>query len=33
MFTQQGHEDGNSYLAYKDGGEVQTRAVIPLSEV
>ena len=29
MFTQQGQEDGKSYLAYKDGGEVQTRAVMP----
>lgn len=29
MFTQQGQEDGKCYLAYKDGGEVQTRAVMP----
>lgn len=29
MFVQQGQEDGKSYLAYKDGGEVQTRAVMP----
>lgn len=29
MFTQRGQEDGKSYLAHKDGGEVQTRAVMP----
>lgn len=29
MFTRQGQEDGKSYLAYKDGGEAQTRAVMP----
>lgn len=29
MFTQQGQEDGKSYLAYKDGGEMQTQAVMP----
>lgn len=29
MFTQQGQEDGKSYLAYRNGGAVQTRAVMP----
>lgn len=28
MSTQQGQEDGKSYLAYKDEGEVQARAVM-----